>query len=49
MAVPDQPVGIVIRTGKDTQKAAVIWAYMWADDREGPSHWHQTVPREQAA
>ena len=49
MAVPDKPVGIVIRTGRPVAKPAIIWAYMWADDGDRPEHWHRTVPKERAA
>jgi len=38
----------VIRTGVAVKQAAVFWAYVWADDTEGPEHWHQGLPSERA-
>ena len=48
--IPDEPVGIVIRSGSNTRKPAAIWAYLWAsDDDDTPDHWHNHVPVERAA
>jgi hypothetical protein len=47
---PEGPVGIVIRSGHQARKPAVIWAYVWAaDDDEAKEHWHNHVPVERAA
>ncbi len=48
LALPTAPLGIVIRTGVAVKQAAVFWAYVWADDTEGPEHWHQGLPSERA-
>ena len=46
----DEPVGIVIRSGRQSRKPTVIWAYVWAaDDDEAKEHWHNHVPAERAA
>jgi hypothetical protein len=49
MALPEEPLGIVINNGAPVEKPAVIWAYMWADDHDGNDEWHEVVPRERAA
>jgi hypothetical protein len=46
----DEPVGIIISSGRVMRKPAVIWAYVWAaDDEEAKDHWHNHVPAERAA
>jgi hypothetical protein len=48
--IPDEPVGIVIRSGREIRKPAAIWAYLWAaDDENAKDHWHNHVPVERAA
>ena len=48
--IPDEPVGIVIRSGHQRPKPTVIWAYVWAaDDDDAKDHWHNHVPVERAA
>jgi hypothetical protein len=50
LAVPDSPVGIVIKNGAPAPKPVRFWAYMWAADEEtGDDHWHRHVPSEHAA
>jgi hypothetical protein len=46
---PDEPVGIVIRSGRAIRKAAAIWAYVWAADDDEADHWHNHVPVERVA
>jgi hypothetical protein len=50
LAVPEKPLGIVIKSGGPPPKAARFWAYLWAADEEfADDHWHQRVPTEHAA
>jgi hypothetical protein len=51
LAVPAEPVGIVIKNGAPQPKPVRFWAYLWAADEENmkEQHWHQRVPAEHAA
>ncbi len=46
----DEPVGIIISSGRVPRKPAAIWAYVWAsDEEEAQDHWHKHMPAERAA
>jgi hypothetical protein len=51
LAVPAEPLGIVIKSGAPEPKPVRFWAYLWAadDDNAIEQHWHQRVPAEHAA
>ncbi len=49
LALPPEPLGIIIKSGHSVARPVKFWAYVWAHDEDGPEHWHQVVPKEQAA
>lgn len=41
----DEPIGIILRAGREALKPAKIWAYVWCADAEpGEDHPHQHLP-----
>lgn len=41
----DEPIGIILRMGREALKPAKIWAYCWCADAEaGEDHPHQHLP-----
>ena len=50
LAVPAEPLGIVIKSGAPEPKTVRFWAYLWAadDDTTIEQPWHQRVPAEHA-
>lgn len=46
----DEPIGIILRTGREAVKPAKIWAYVWcADDADGEDHTHRHLPVDLSA
>ena len=43
-----EPIGIILRAGRQMLRPAKIWAYCWftdeADSREGGDHTHRHLP-----
>jgi hypothetical protein len=45
MSLPESPFGIVIHSGEPPKRPALIWAYMWAEDKRDESEpWHRRTP-----
>jgi hypothetical protein len=45
LILDDEPLGIILRAGRDSARPARIWAYCWfADDAEGDDHVHRHLP-----
>ncbi|HXF95975.1 MAG TPA: hypothetical protein VNI61_07710 [Gemmatimonadales bacterium] len=45
----NEPIGIILRTGRDLFRPAKIWAYCWcADEEENGRHPHQRIPVDPA-
>ena len=45
LVLDDEPLGIVLRAGRDTVTRAKIWAYCWfADDAADDDHVHRHLP-----
>ena len=44
--IEQEPMGIIVTTGREAESPVSIWAYMWVEDEgEGASdHWHLHVP-----
>ncbi len=45
----DEPIGIILRAGREALKPAKIWAYCWCADAEaGEDHPHLHLPLDRA-
>jgi hypothetical protein len=41
----NEPIGIILRAGKEALRPAKIWAYCWcADDEQAEDHTHLHLP-----
>ena len=47
LVLDDEPIGIILRAGRQLLRPAKIWAYCWcSDDAEGTQHPHELLPVE---
>ena len=47
LVLDDEPLGIILRAGRQLLRPAKIWAYCWcADEPDGNEHTHQHLPVE---
>ena len=45
LVLDDEPIGIVLRAGKQPLRPAKIWAYCWfTDEGEAGDHTHRHLP-----
>lgn len=45
LVLDDEPIGIILRTGREVLRPAKIWAYCWfADDGKAGDHTHRHLP-----
>ena len=47
LVLDDEPLGIILRAGRQLLRPAKIWAYCWcADEVDATDHPHQHLPVE---
>jgi len=45
MVIDDEPMGIILKAGRQILRPAKIWAYCWfADEGEDGDHTHRHLP-----
>ncbi len=45
LVLDHEPIGIILRAGREVLRPAKIWAYVWcADDGEAGDHPHRHLP-----
>ncbi len=45
LVLDDEPIGIILRAGKQPLRPAKIWAYCWfTDEGEAGDHTHRHLP-----